>query len=270
MKKEDCDLIMVDYWECPKENGAPILTMPNVPHALHGEGLQPRTIYGRTTWDFMRKSCYANAGYASEVSGEVPPKGQLHAHELFSYDYLKQEGVFVRCVALTKMEHDFIHSGRLLTMYRRGNPLYPKTYLLRVVENGFNIIYQYNKEHPDEEPLRCYATFLDYLAVPDLTQEMSDLIDRYNIKFYAEDLPRPKRWRGWHVIVGNKRYDTPYECQGDWEKAMAKRNGEDNYHSLKNPFSGEGFDEVDSILKSRAETKIAGCKNGRLSKRGKE
>lgn len=36
---EEYDVIMVNHWECPVDNGAPILTMPNIPHALHGEGI---------------------------------------------------------------------------------------------------------------------------------------------------------------------------------------------------------------------------------------
>lgn len=270
MEKKEYDIIKIDKWECPSENGVAILTMPNIPYALHGEGLQPRTILGRKTWDIMRKACYANADFKSEVSGIEPPKGQLHSHELFSYDYTKQEGVFQRCVAITKQEHDFIHSGRLLTMYKHGNPLYPKSYVLSVVENGFNIISSYNTEHRDEEPLRCYATFLDYLKVPDLVQEMESLIDRYNIKFYAEKLPQSKRWKGWHVIVDGKRYDTPYACQSDWQEAMDKRNKVEEVRNLVNPVQGDGVNAIEAILKERVERKIAGCKNGRLSKKGEE
>lgn len=266
MQDEGIDLKLVTHWECPEDNGPAILTMPNVPHALHGHGLQPRTILGRTTWDHMRKKCYYDAGYKSEVSGVEPPKGQLHAHELFSYDYEKQEGVFIRCVALAKIEHDFIHSGRLLTLFRRGNPLYPKSYVLNVIENGFNIISTYNREHPDEEPLRCFATFLSALEIPDLMQEVDELIKRYGIKFYGAKLSEHKKWKGWHVIIGNSRYGTPYESQSDWEKAMELENNR-NDHNIENPFKGEGYDEVDAILKGRVENTIAGCKSGRISKR---
>lgn len=267
---EEYDVIMVNHWECPVDNGAPILTMPNIPHALHGEGLQPRTVLGRTTWDHMRKACYANADFKSEISGEVPPKGQLHAHELFSYDYDKQEGIFQRCIALTKLEHDFIHSGRLLTLYARNNPLYPKSYVLKVIENGFNIIDTYNQEHPDQKPLRCFATFLDALKNPTIAFEVAELIEKYHIKFYNANIPRSKRWKGWHVIIGNKRYNSPYTNQDDWEVAMRKRNEEEEARNLKDPFSGKGAAAIDALLKIREETKIAGCKNGRLSKRKKE
>lgn len=267
MREEDIDVIKVDHWECPKENGVAILTMPNVPKALHGPGCQPRTIYGKTVWEFMRKGCYLKADYKSEVSGIEPPKGQLHAHELFSYDYLKQEGVFVRCVALAKIEHDFIHSGRLYTLFRRNNPLVPKSYLLKVVENGFTIISSYNKAHPDEEPLRCFDTFIDYLHDPDLHDEMLALIEKYDIKFYGVVIPKKKEWRGWHVIVGDKRYDSPYKCQADWEEAMRATDPTDKLRSIKNPFQGGVYDVLNDMINGKTETKLAGCKNGRVSKR---
>lgn len=264
--KEDFDVEIVDQWECPTENGAPILTMPNIPHALHGKGLQPRTIYGQRVWDFMRKDAYKRADYKSEITGIDPGKGKLHSHELFSTDYLKQESVFIRCIALTKMEHDFIHSGRLITLYKEGNMFVPKSYLLKVVENGFNIISSYNKEHPDQEPLRCFNTFLNYLKVEELHDEMVELIKKYDIKFYGVNIPESKRWKGWHVIVGNKRYDTPYRNQRDWEEAMKGARENDGLRQCKNPFEGDEYKELREAM-ARVEKKLAGCKNGRISKK---
>lgn len=272
MTKKDFDVIKVNRWECPTDNGAPILTMPNIPKPLHGKGLQPRTIFGASTWNFMRKACYANADFKSEISGEVPPKGQLHAHELFSYNYEKQEGVFIRCIALTKREHDFIHSGRLITMFKRGVMYYPKTYVLDVVENGFKIIHEYNLEHPDDEPLRCYATILDYLECPELHDEIVELIEKYDIKFYEEHIKKNKRWKGWHVIVGKNRYDSPFEKQSDWEAAMEEREKTDTLRNANNPFDDDIYRQMREAMEkvkkmARVEAKIAGCKNGRLSKR---
>ena len=68
MAKTDYDIITVDRWECPTENDARILTMPNLPYPTHG--LAPRTVLSRTTWDFMRKYCYEQADYTCEVCGE--------------------------------------------------------------------------------------------------------------------------------------------------------------------------------------------------------
>ena len=266
---KEYNIIQVERWECPVKSGAPILTMPNIPHALHGEGLQPRTILGKTTWDHMRKRCYYEAEYKSEITGEVPPKGQLHAHELFSYDYDKQEGVFQRCIALTKREHDFIHSGRLLTMFNNGVAYYPKSYVLDVIENGFRIISDYNKEHPNDLPLRCFSTILDGLKNPDLAKELAELIEKYDIKFYEPHIPRHKRWKGWHVIVGNKRYDTPYANQRQWKAAMDVYNSKDTVRNSKSPFAGDAYKELREAMKG-IETQIAGCKDGRLSKRKQE
>lgn len=270
MKKEDFDCIKIDYWECPEENGVPILTMPCIPKALMGKGMQPRTIYGKTTWDFMRKRSYFLAKYKSEVSGNEAPKGYLHAHELFSYDYAKHEGVFKRIVVLTKMEHDFIHSGRLVTLYKEGNPTVPKSYLLKVVENGFKLVHDWNEEHKDDEPLRVYRSFLDYLEEDSIRDEMIVLIKKYGIKFYRENVTAGQWFTGWHVVVGNKRYDTPYKNQLEWEEAMRGARSEDQTRNMQTPFEGGIYDEMDAIIKGPVVTKIPGCKPGRLSKRSKD
>ena len=266
MTKEDYDVEIVDHWECPAETGVALLTMPNVPRALHG--LPPRVIMGRTAWDFVRKACYANAGYKCEICGEdfADIKPRYAAHELYSYDYAKQEGVFERCVAICAKSHDFIHSGRLITMYKNGNPMYPREYVLEVVEKGFKLIHDYNESHPDQEPLRAYATFLEYLET-DLHDEMVTLIDKYGMKFYKEHIKKNKLWKGWHLIYGNKRHESPYSSQKEWEEAMQKANEKDLVRQVKNPFQGEVYDEWDKILKSDIETKLAGCKDGRISKR---
>ena len=74
----------------------------------------------------------------------------------------------------------------LITMFKNGNPLYPKSYVLKVAENCFSLVSKWNKEHPDEEPLRVYSTYLEYLKVPELADEMRALIKKYNITYYKE------------------------------------------------------------------------------------
>ena len=244
---EPFDIEKVKQWQCPEGTGIPLITMPNVPRPLHGQGMQPRTIFGKTTWDFMRKSAYYNAGYKCEICGREPKKGDLHAHELFSYDYDKQTGKFERVVAICRTCHDGIHSGRLITMFKNKNPLYPKSYVLRVVENCFSLVHKYNLEHKDE-PLRVYGTYLEYVDVPELRDEMLSLIKKYDIKFYEEDIPRHKRWKGWKVIVGKNTYNSPYKSQGEWQEAMEEANARDNIRNIQNPFSGGVFDEIDKLL----------------------
>lgn len=252
MTREDCDIIEVDHWQCPEGTGVPLITMPNVPRALHGQGMQPRTIYGPSVWNFMRKKAYYNADYKCEICGCEPAKGQLHAHELFSYDYMQHEGRFERCVAICAKCHNAIHSGRLISMFKRNNPLYPKSYVLKVVEHCFKQIYEYNKTHDEE--LRVYATFVDYLREPELKEEMSELIKKFNIKFYTEKLSKRGRWKGWHVHVGNKTVMSPYKSQSDWERAMLEMQMRDTIRNVETPFKGEGFDAINEILKESKKT----------------
>ena len=248
--REEYDDITVTEWEAPEESGVPIITMPNIPKPLHGKGCQPRTIYGATVWDFMRKKCYMDAGWKCEVCGVEPPKGGLHAHELFSYDYKKHTATFVRCVALCEKCHiRGIHSGRMLTMFKLDNGLMPAYKVLEGVENVFSLVSKYNKEHPVLEPLRVFDTFLDYLDDPVLGDDVKALIKKYGVKFYGIDEKKDLRqnWGKWKVIVDGKAYKTPYKTIHDWELAMAEQNKVDEARQ-ENPFSGEVYDELEKLL----------------------
>lgn len=107
-------------------------------------------------------------------------------------------------------------------MYKKGNPLMPKSYLLKAVENGFKIISEWNKAHPKERPLRAYATLADYARVPELSEEIIDLINKYDIKFYKEDPAYLPKWSDWSLKIGNKEYPTPYKDKSEWATAMGE------------------------------------------------
>lgn len=236
----------VSVWRCPEGTGAPIITMPNIPKPLHGPGMQPRTIYGQKTWDILRKKAYFNADYKCEICGREPKKGDLHAHELFTYDYENTTGTFERIVAICRTCHDGIHSGRLITMFKNGNPIYNKRYVLKVVENAFSVVNRYNAEHPDSK-LKLYDTFLEYLNVPELREEMLALIDKYDVEFWSAHITKSKRWKGWKVIVNGKEYWSKFNSQKEWEEGMAKMNN-DTMRNVEDPFKSEIMDEINAIL----------------------
>ena len=240
---------LVDKWVAPEDGGAPILSMPNVPHPLHS--LAPRTILGTTTWNHMRNRCYFEANYTCEACGAkvkteyydngavhhqyhddgTIAKRNLHAHELYSYDYNKGVARFERCVALCECCHvRFIHSGRMLTMYKQGDPLTTADRVLEGLEHGFEQIKKYNNEHKGGEKLRVYYAVIDYVDDPVIGEKVWDLIDKYNIEFYMPDgemYPRGVSvWDGWKLVIGNKEYDSPFHSQKEWEKAMEKNNKE--------------------------------------------
>lgn len=254
----DYDVIVVDKWECPKDNGVAILTMPNVPKPLHMRA--PRTILGNKTWNSMRHYCYNQAHDHCEICGrdcskEANGKRIAHAHELYSYDYAKQEAVFERCICLCgwPCHTGCIHTGRALTLYKQGNPLFTKEKLLKAAEHCFTIISSFNGAHPEEEPLRVFAVWLDYAKLPELKDEMNALIDKYHIKFYtiSEKWYKKKYWKNWRLKIGNKWHSTRFEDEDDWREKVeehAKQNPYDD-HNVVNHFTGGIYDELDKILK---------------------
>lgn len=247
MTKADYDIITVDHWECPEENDARILTQPNIPYPMHS--MAPRTVLSGSTWDFMRKKCYMDADYKCELCGG---DHRINAHELYSIDYATQQATFVRCICLDQTCHQYgIHTGRALTLYKQGHPLYTAERLLEGAEHTFIIISSWNKAHPDEEPLRVFSAWLDYLKQPKLKEPMDALIKKYDIKFYKinDKWWDRKHWGNWGLLVGNKWYRTPYENWEAWEQAMKEKSARsDDDHGVTDPFAGDIYDEIKSLL----------------------
>jgi len=213
------------FWHCPNENGAKLLTMPNLPKPLHN--LAPRTIFGASAWNKIRKKCYADADYHCEICGKDLHDSTAHAHELYSINYLKHESVFERVVCLCPLCHVMgIHSGRALTLYKKGVPYMTKQKLLDGAENAFTIINEYNCTHRSQEPLRAFSTFLDYAKQPEMHDEMERLIKKYDMQFYriSEKSWDKQNWSDWKLIIDGVPYYTPYPTREDWEKAMDKNN----------------------------------------------
>lgn len=174
-----------------------------------------------------------------------------NCHELYTIDYLEGTSTFNRCIAICKQDHDFIHSGRLITLFKEGNPLYPNSYVLKTVEKGFKLVSEYNKSHPDLEPLRVYDTFIDYLKVPELADEMAELIRKYDIKFYTSP-KRGARWEKWRLVWNGKEYPTPYKNPEEWMEAMKKASQNDTVRQVKDPFTGGVYDELRKMLEQSA------------------
>ena len=257
---------ILNKWVAPEECGAPIITMPNVPKPLHGPGHQPRTILGKTTWDHMRNRCYFEAGYKCEAcgtkvktefydngavkhqyhdDGEIP-KRCLHAHELYSYDYDKGTARFERCVALCEKCHvRFIHSGRMMTMYEKGDPLMPAEAVLEGIEHGFKQIKEWNDAHYGEEKLRACSVLIDFTEDPTIGEQVKELIEKYDIEFYIVD--GEAKWSDWKLIIGDKEYPTKYADMAEWAEAMAKNNAEQLEKRNTWAAKTKKFDGLDSV-----------------------
>lgn len=240
----------------------------------------PRTILGTTTWNHMRNRCYYEANYTCEICGEkvateyyengavrhqyhndgTLPKRALHGHELYSIDYNSGTMKFERVVATCEMDHiRFIHSGRMLTMYKKGDPLMPAEKVLEGLEHGFKQIYEWNKAHYGEEDLRVYYAIIDYTVADGIGDKVKELIKKYKIKFYMPDgelYPKGEPiWQGWKLIIGGKEYPSPYKSRKEWEEAMERNNKEQLEKRTTWVARTKKFDSIDSVDISEEDMK---------------
>ena len=245
---------LVTKWEPPKEGEdmRALVSMPNIPKPTHG--LAPRTLLGNKVWNSMRRTCYKQAEDTCEICGAHPEDlRKRHAHEVYSIDWEKGEVRFVRAFCVCALDHlGCIHTGRAITLYKQGNPMYPKEFLLEGAEHAFKIIAEYNEDHPEAD-LRAYATFLEYLKCDELYGPMTQLIGKYNVRFYMEDTKKMADWGDWKLIIGNQEYPTPYKDEHMWKEAMEKRSEEDTARQyqkfLEEKFNGGVYSEIDDIIK---------------------
>lgn len=257
MSDHKFDITSVEKWIAPdKIEGldARIICMPNVPKPTHS--LAPRTVLGNGTWNHMRKRCYFLANYTCEICGAEVGKNidkkDYHAHELYSIDYAKGTVTFKRAVGLCALCHTrCIHTGRAFTMYKKGNPFMTANMVLEGAEHAFSLVHKWNTEHPDEEPLRLFATWIEFAKDKRIGEDICRLIEKYDVKFYKPTKDQAK-WQDWKLIIGKKEYPTPYADEKEWEKKMEElnRTQTDNPRNFKDPFSGGIFDEIKKTLES--------------------
>lgn len=251
------DVKTIDRWIPPTEGGdlRPLVAMPNIPRPLHG--VNPRTILGASTWNHMRKGCYYRANDTCQICGYHPENlRRRHGHEVYDIDYAHGTATFKGVFCLCSLCHlGCIHTGRALTLWKKGNPLYPTEFLLQGAEHAFKLINEYNQDNPGAD-LRAYSTFLDYLKHEELRPKMEELIEKYDIKFYTE-VDNMVEWGDWKLIIGDREYHTPYETEQDWVNTMEEREAKDSARvaqkMMEDKFSGGVYDELAAILNNKEE-----------------
>ena len=246
------DVKLITKWIPPEgDDLRPLIAMPNIPKPLHG--VAPRTVLGTTTWNHMRKAAYFSANDTCEICREKPEQlRRRHGHEVYEIDYEKGIAKFVRVFCICSLDHlACIHTGRAITLFKQGNPLYPKEFLLEGAEKAFKTIYEYNKDNPGAD-LRAYITFLEYLKRDELREPMEKLIEKYDIKFYMEDPDKLAEWADWKLIIGDNEYPTPYADMKEWEEAMKERGEKDTARiaqkNMEEKFAGGVYDDLDKII----------------------
>lgn len=213
------DIIKVDKWIAPTANGAPLLCMPNIPKPLHH--CCPRNIEGQTRWDLMRTKCYMEADYQCQSCGKYLGAGKCEAHELYSIDWKNHTAKFERCVCLCSACHNTIHSGRAITMYRKGEAPFNSAYMTKLAKKAFITVAEWNRNNVDE-PLRLYGTIVEWMKDPELSKWIEPMVEQYNIKFYSHFDPGEdkKSWGKWRLLYKGKEYEPKYKDAKEWQEAM--------------------------------------------------
>lgn len=203
----------------------------------------------------MRKACYEEHHDVCEICGQrlTGKRGlelPLHnAHECYELDYENYIMEFKRLVCCCPTCHACIHSGRTLTNYLNHIPLYDQEYMYGLAKHAFGLVHNWNKLHPDDEPLQLYRTFKDWVAEPTLHHGIKMLVIDYHIGFY--EIPNRAEWDNafdkWRMIYDGEEYPSLFQSREEWGQTMAARDrGGDTGPPL---FEGEAFSQLRAIIK---------------------
>lgn len=168
-----------------------LLLCPNVLPPLHG--LNPRTILGTEWWDEARKKAYGKWNSRCWACGICDVR--LSAHEIYYHDFGLFQVTLESIVALCKMCHDFIHSGRQ-EMLRDDGRISPEQYRttrdhgLLIVEDA-GLVWEYKHRH---ERFRG-----DYIT--ETWGKWHLLLE--GEKYYSSSMS-PKAWRHFYSSINNE------------------------------------------------------------------
>lgn len=183
-----------------------LLLHPTVPPPLHG--LSPREILGQKWWDVVRKEAYAKHDDTCHACGihksRAFYKKHLEGHEAYDIDYDTCTVTLKEIVALCHLCHNFIHVGRLLTLYNQG--VVSRNYVTTVLNHGVMVL--------SKGGLRPHATHAIHWLMLQKGYSKSDAI-YYAIK---QGLHREKfdveTWDQWKIIIDGIEYQG--KTQSEW------------------------------------------------------
>ena len=88
----------------------PQLTIELLPPAAWGANA--RAVLSRSEWDYVRKTCYKQAGYVCEICGGQGPTHPVEAHEVWRFNRRNKSQKLMRVIALCPSCHMVKHWGR--------------------------------------------------------------------------------------------------------------------------------------------------------------
>lgn len=190
-----------------------LLTHPNIPQPLHG--VNSRTSLGQDWWDAHRKIAYAQRDYHCWACGVHKSLAKYHrwleGHEAYRIDYeaglVKVTGI----VALCHSCHNFIHSGRLWALYKKGEIGQDK--ITDVLRHGFKII-RVNQLKP------YWGSVYIWGKLKGMSQERMNEVFHDKLGWPTEP---PKNdgfapWSEWRLVIANQTFYSRFESQREWRE----------------------------------------------------
>lgn len=191
-----------------------LLTSPQIPKPLHG--VNPRSIFGRSWWDEKRKKAYNTFNNHCWACGthkdESLYRQYLEAHEDYDINWKTGKVKLKEIVALCHSCHNFIHSGRLLAIYRAGEVA--KDYVECILRHGFSIC-RWGEVTP----------FIGAYVTEGIIKGMStDEAWAYGRNKGGWEPPEYiASWENWHLVLENEKYYSKFKDINEWQE----------YHGVK-------------------------------------
>lgn len=186
-----------------------LLLHPNIPKALHG--INPRTIKGDVWWNQQRQQAYRQNNYKCWACGIDKVQAKYHkwleAHEMYNINYLTGSVTFTGICALCHSCHNFIHSGRLVSLFRKNEIDLVK--IKDILQSGFDILV---KNKLSMNPFALVVA--KEVALPMFFNYSKYKIHKYN-KCNIE-------WNDWRLIIDNKEYKGKFNSLKEWNSHYNK------------------------------------------------
>ena len=185
-----------------------LLCHPNLPKTLHS--ISPRVLKGNSWWNKVRQKAYETNDYHCWACGihklDAKIRQWLEAHECYDIDYERGKAEMVEIVALCHSCHNFIHSGRLYAITKKGER--SKRYACSILEHGLDILHRY-----ELKPFYV-AHFAHLVLCRGISEE--DALDECEYKGLIPNHTSIAAWEDWHLVIDGKVHRTPYKDIYEW------------------------------------------------------
>lgn len=161
-----------------------ILLHPQIPKPLHG--IAPRIILGKEWWDIKRQEAYQKYNHHCWACGVDKRDAKYHywleGHECYNFDYKIGELKLIEISALCHSCHNYIHKGRLLMIWQKGEIDDKKYY--DILSHGEKILKEcQTKKYPF----------------------MNDISFAHNLL-----------WSEWYFLIEGKKYYSKFKDYQEW------------------------------------------------------